>query len=342
MRRHAWRRRVRLALTLVMTSGLLSTTAAGYQRTRNFFAIALPGVAHLDVWDVLHGTPTPPRTLTMGGHAAAAPWGATADDLRNSPVLWRRMHLADWNAIPEDLRHESLATMLDRHRDLLASPAAWARMTPDAWDFIPQPIRIVAYRQMVDYWTHYYRVGERYALPDELVSETLAAIVMSESWFDHRAGVTYVDGTSDMGLAQASDFARDRLRRLAGRGVVDVAWEDEDYRNPWHATRFVAVWMALMLDEANGDLDVAVRAYHRGIARAGDALGTKYLKTVQQRLNRYIRNADAPPAWDFVWRRAREIAIDVSSARASEPARPEFDGTKAHTTAPPSPPAIRP
>jgi hypothetical protein len=290
---------------MVALLALWSTTALSAQQTRRFFAFTLPAAAGLDIWQVFFAQPEIP--VTIGGHAAAGPWRATARELEGNPVLWRRMHLADWNAVPTDLRERGLATMLERYGDLVTDSATWPRMTPTAWDFIPQPIRIAAYRQMVRHWTRFYGVGARHGLSVTEVEDVLTAIVMSESWFDHRAGVTYPNGNRDVGLGQASDFARDRLRELLTERRVDAAWGDDEYSNPWHATRFVALWMSLMLEETDGDLSRAVRAYNRGIARAHDALGTAYLQTVQQRLTRYIRNVDAPVAWQFVWRRVRAL-----------------------------------
>jgi hypothetical protein len=297
--------RTAAAPAMALLALILSAGHAGRAEWHRYFAVGLPQTASVNVWHVLFYSPQ--IEVTLGGHGVGAPWRASLDEVRNSPALWVRMHLADWNTVPSPTRELGLNAMLRRYRPVLMTPGTWDRMTPFDWDAVPQPVRTLAYRQMLAYWSGFYHVGSAYGLPRRVVTDTLAAIVMSESWFDHRAGVAYDDGTRDVGLGQASDYARNRLRQLHALGRVDASFADPDYANPWAATRFVALWMSLMLDETHGDLDLAVRAYNRGIDRAHDSLGTKYADTVRSRLARYIRNHDAPVAWRYLWDRAREL-----------------------------------
>ena len=252
-----------------------------------------------------------PITVSISVPGAQLPWPTTRDAVASSLPLWRRMHLADWNRLPTDLRESGLDRMLALFDPILASPQAWDRMTAVDWDQVPQPVRTVAYRHMADYWAGYYDVGGAFDLPPRLVADTMAAIVMSESWFEHRAIGVNRDGTVDVGLGGASEFARARLRQLHTWGVIDVALAEEDYVNPWMATRFVALWLRLMISEAEGDLDRAIAAYNRGIAAADDRLGLAYLDVVRRRRSIFIRNQDAPVAWDYVWRQARRIERDA-------------------------------
>jgi hypothetical protein len=290
-----------LAFALIAVLGAAVLVA---DRSLSSVAPSLPTVPSIDN-SRLFGDPTPIHvTMTAGG--LRAPWTTTVDELARNDIMWQRMALEDWNAVPSELRHAAFALMLQRYGGLLNQPAVWDRMKPENWDRVPQPIRTVAFRRMVAYWSGFYKVGQQYGLSSQRAAEVLAAVVMSESWFDHRAHARNRDGTLDIGLCGASEYARHQVRELHERGHVDVSFADADYYDPWKATRFAAVWLSLMLEESGGDLELAVAAYNRGTANARDSLGVQYLAQVNRRLSRFIRNQRAPDAWSDMWQLSRQ------------------------------------
>jgi hypothetical protein len=116
-------RRIRSALT-----GLAFATSVGVSASpliEAWLATTLPFVpplsvqyAFIDSRPVQASISVPPWQL---------PWTTTVDALRRDVTVWRMMHLADWNRVPDDLREAGLDAMLARYRRILVSPAAWDR-----------------------------------------------------------------------------------------------------------------------------------------------------------------------------------------------------------------------
>lgn len=213
------------------------------------------------------------------------------------PTIWRQMHFDDWDRLDAASRHQGLTNMLAMHGHLLADPGLWRRMGPHEWDDVPQPVRAMAIVGMIEQWVAVYEVGAVHALDPRLVLRTAKAIAMSESWFDHRALHINPDGSTDIGLGGASVFAREALGRLRERGLADFTLRDDEYYNPWLASRWLAFWLRLSLDEAGGDLALAIRAYNVGIGRATRGQGQEYLAGVERRRRRYFEGPSDSPTW---------------------------------------------
>ncbi len=229
-----------------------------------------------------------------------------ADRILHDPALWRDMYFDDWDTIPAALRARGLSAMVHAYRRALSGPAAWRAMTIRDWDLVPQPVRAIAYLRMTTYWAVREEVGAAYGLDPRRLAQSIGAIVMTESWFEHRAVNVNAWGNRDLGLAQCSDYCRDQLVDMASSGAIPFAPEGDDYFNPYIATWIATVWFARELGRANGDVYLAIRAYHRGIDQAFDEQGDAYLEQVLAKRRRYVRAVQAPPAWAYLARIADE------------------------------------
>jgi hypothetical protein len=293
------------ALTACALAMAASVIAARALHERTVMPASLPWVASVDVFHLFFDE-TPVRISITAGWERL-PHVTTPDALRGDLVLWRRMFTQDWDTVPMPVRQQGLDAMLRRYAPAIATPATWDRMTADDWDLVPHPVRALAFRHMTQYWAGYYHLGLRHELSPSLVADTATAVIMSESWFDHRAMHVNEWGNRDLGLGQASDHARRRMADWYAAGTIDVRLDDEDYFDPWRATRFVAIWLSSLLDETDGNLDLAVRAYHRGVRRALDPKGDEYSRAVSRRLDVYVRGGGSSPSWRHLLRRDREI-----------------------------------
>jgi hypothetical protein len=241
----------------------------------------------------------------------------------DDPTVWREMHFEDWDRLDATARQDGLTRLLARYGQFVADVPLWRRMTAIDWDQVPQPVRAMAVVGMIEYWVRFYEIGTGYGLDPTLVLRTAKAIAMSESWFDHRAAYINADGSGDLGIGGASAFAREALRRLHARGLADFALDDDQYYNPWLGSRWLAFWLRLSLDEAEGDLEIAIRAYNVGIGSALEGQGHEYLAGVERRRRRYFEGPSGSPTWSTLSQYRRDqLWIPRLVVRPPLPARP--------------------
>ena len=294
-----WRRVVKWVAGLALTA-LLAAAIVVALRVYAFVnePVALPVVRPLD--PVASLTDTTPVRITTTVAWTKIPEVVTVHRLVTDATLWRRMHFDDWDRVPPSVRERGLAAMIERYADVFEGPRVWRTMTVFDWDRVPQPIRAMAYLRMIWSWARVEEVGVEFGMRPDILAQTVAAIVMAESWFEHRAVNENPYGNRDLGLAQCSDHCRRVMGEMAAAGEIAFSPDEEDYFDPWIATRVATVWFERELWRAAGDVELAIRAYHRGIDDAFDEKGDVYLRGVRRKRARYILNQDPPPAWRFL------------------------------------------
>ena len=203
--------------------------------------------------------------------------------------------------------------------------ADWDRMTTADWDVVPQPMRAAAYLRMVHHWTETRAVGAEWGLSTAHVGQTIAAIIMAESWFEHRALNVNRYGNRDLGLAQCSDYCRRTIAAMAAAGELPFSPTEADYFDPRIGSYIATVWFERELRLTDGNVSLAIRSYHRGLGAAMDEKGDVYLSKVERLRDRYIRTQRASPSWAYLTAR-------IAARRAT---RRERVGYSVHTTSRP-------
>jgi hypothetical protein len=246
------------------------------------------------------------------------PVAVTYETLRTDPLAWAGMFFRDWDRVPpRTLRDEALVRMTVRYRRVVDAPRVWCTMGPRDWDEVPQPIRAMAFMNMVARWEACLDVARRMGLAEDVLVARLRAVAMAESWFEHRALSENANGSSDLGLAQATTATRRILRTRAAQGTTDLRFDDEEYLDPLKGSRVLVYWFGLMLDETGQDLDRATRAYHVGSGSAWRGQGTEYLEGVQRLEERFMGPASPSPAWRLLRARTVDAARLLSADRTS-------------------------
>jgi hypothetical protein len=306
-----WRRGTRVLCRALVVGGVLACAGAALHLHRWIHEpIPLPSVPTIDVFATL--VDVTPTTVMTTVDWQKIPVRVPRWQFLVDHTLWLRMHFQDWDRLSEDLLTRGLERLLRRYGHLVGNRQAWRTMSAYDWDAIPQPIRAMATVGMIEYWVSRYDVGATFGLDREAVLRTIKAIAMSESWFEHRAINFNRDGSTDIGIGGASGFARRTIRVGYEKGWSDFTMTDDDYFNPWLASRWLAFWFDLMLQEANGDMDLAIRAYNRGIGQARAGAGEEYLHAVERRRRRYFEGPSDSPTWRAlsIFRRQHAAAPD--------------------------------
>ena len=99
---------------------VIGGAASGYASLQHQVRASMPDVPTLDVYAAL--VDVTPITVSITVATQQLERHTTVDNVQRNLMLWRSMHLADWNNGPEPLRHRALDNMFARHRHILMNP----------------------------------------------------------------------------------------------------------------------------------------------------------------------------------------------------------------------------
>ena len=258
----------------------------------------------------------------------------TRQAVKADHTLWRRMHFEDWDKLPRELMEAGLANLLKRYGQSLT--IHWHGRgcnLPLGSDPATRPgDGVLEHHQVTG--TNATRSDSGTALTDVSSPTPFRPSRWLSLGSSIRAINVNVDGSRDIG--------RRALRlRPARHSEVACPWPDRFCAHggrvprPLQSSTDAEVRFQIMLDEADRDLDLAIRAYNQRYRRALRGEGQEYLESVKRRRRRFIRNDGTSRAWRFLNepRRNTKLAAEkpepeatrgesVSSRASGQPAKP--------------------
>lgn len=252
-----------------------------------------------------------PKTYRIPGLIHTDSIDVTLSELLNDAKYWRIIGPSGWDALPKEVREESLKRQFEKY-DYALDSIVWNEMTPNDWDKVPKVVRMVAFLKIAKKIAEEYELEKYSKQPGS--TEAFQSILIQESYLNHRS-IKRENKTvkpkknnyknTDLGIAQNSDWSRNRLRKTPE--FKDI--KDEEFFEPLKSISAGAYEFRDRMKEAKGNLELTIKSYNAGIgaARMNTKRAQEYNSWVQTRLQR-LTNPDetTQPTWAYINQKLKE------------------------------------
>lgn len=252
-----------------------------------------------------------PETYRIPGKTHIDSIDVTVSKLLNNAKYWRIIGPSGWDALPKEIRDESLKRQFESYGYALDS-TVWNEMNLNDWNKLPKIVRMTSFLKIAEKIAEEYDLQKYSKQPG--VIEKFQSILIQESYLNHRS-VRRENKTvkpkknnytnTDIGVGQNSDWSRNRLRKTNEFKNI----KDENFFNPLISISAAAYEFRDRLKEANGNLELAIKAYNAGIsaARTNTERAKEYFNWVQNR-HKILTEPDKnlQPTWTYINNKLKE------------------------------------
>jgi len=195
-------------------------------------------------------------------------------------TVWKDMFWKEWDALPLNIMQRAVDKQFADY-SIYLHPSQWKSMNSEEWDDVPGVIKLGAFLKMIEIESIETKLTD-YFLGSELsAKQVMAGIILTESFMFRNAV-----WNDDKGLTQISPYAKNKLKNYPDFKHLKKI----DLFNPYVAIKAGTKWFKNALEDANGNLDIAISAYNTGInsAKRNTKYARKYRSVVYDRILDYV------------------------------------------------------